>query len=115
MNEEEKQSRRSKLFRHHIRLDSSKITNNQASPTQSPSPSLYSFSTPPVSLLDQRGEKSRVGRRATLPLDYRAPVATLPHIATKEPLQETVDVTELALPKFDSDGEISNYFLKETS
>jgi len=120
LNEEEKQSRRSKLFRHHIRLDSSKITNEATSPPQqSPTPSLYSYSTPPVSLLEQRGEKTRVGRRTTLPLDYRAAVATLPHISSQEHSQDTFDVTELvvesALPKFDSDGEITNYFLKETS
>ena len=122
INEEEKQSRRSKLFRHHIRLDSTKIANESASPPNvSPTPSLYSYSTPPVSLLE-RGEKTRLGRRTTLPLDYRASVATLPLItskASKETAQDTFDVTELAvesaLPKFDSDSEITNYYLKETS
>eukprot|EP00092_Neocalanus_flemingeri_P007068 GFUD01007636.1.p1 GENE.GFUD01007636.1~~GFUD01007636.1.p1 ORF type:complete len:355 (-),score=102.24 GFUD01007636.1:296-1360(-) len=122
--EEEKQSRRSKVFRHHIRLDGTKLSNEPSSPPlPSPSPTLYSFSTPPLSL-PERGDKTRLGRRSTLPLDYRATVATLPNIAAKketarEATEDSYDVTTLvvksALPKFDSDSEMTNYFLNETS
>ena len=80
--------------------------------------SLYSFSTPPTSLLE-RGKKTKVGRTTTLPLDYRSTVATLPNIAAKQKSLETFDVTQLAvesaLPKFDSDSELKKYYLKETS
>ena len=118
LNEEEKQTRRSKLFRHHVRLDSTKLTNKSSSPPLlSPTPSLYNFSTPPTTLLE-RGEKTRVGRTTTLPLDYRSTVATLPNITAKEKCPKTFDLTELAvesaLPKFESDNEPTNYYVKET-
>lgn len=115
--EKKNQSRRSKVFRHHIRLDSTKLSSEQPPPPlPSPSPTLYSFSTPPLSL-QERGEKTKLGRRSTLPLDYRATVATLPQIITRgeaamEALEDTYDMTTMvvrsALPKLDADNEITN-------
>lgn len=63
---EEKQERRAQVraqvFRHHTKL--------------SDDTSYYSFSAPPVSV-----SARPLGRRSTLPIDYKAPVATLPYLA----------------------------------
>ena len=57
---EERQERRAAVFRHHTKLQ-----DDQAG--------YYSFSAPPVSL-----SARTVRRTNTLPIDYKAPVATLP-------------------------------------
>ena len=76
---EDKQQKRTQVFRHHTKL--------------SEGPGIYSFSTPPYSL-------PNMTRRSALPIDYKAPVATLPYIAgdnvNNAPKYEEV-VTNLAV------------------
>ena len=98
--QEENQLRRSKLFRHHVRLDSSKISKDN-SPS---STTLYSFSAPP--------EKLRLGRSTTLPVDYRSSVATLPLIQAKQ--KESEREQTLAVQNL-LDSESERRFLKEPS
>merc|ERR1719225_934511 len=55
--------RRSKVFRHHLRLEGD------------PGGSLYSHTSPPILAIE---------RRSQLPADYKATLPTLPHIARRQ-------------------------------
>ena len=59
---EDRQERRAAVFRHH-----SKLSEEQTG--------YYSYSAPPLSLSTRT-----VRRTTTLPIDYKAPVATLPYL-----------------------------------
>ena len=66
---EERQERRAAVFRHHTRLQDHQADQAGQSP-------YYSYSAPPLSL-----SARPVRRTNTLPLDYKAPVATLPYLS----------------------------------
>ena len=66
---EERQERRAAVFRHHTRLQDHQTDQAGQSP-------YYSYSAPPLSL-----SARPVRRTNTLPLDYKAPVATLPYLS----------------------------------
>ena len=61
--DEERQERRAAVFRHHTKLPDDQT-------------GYYSYSAPPLSL-----SARTVRRTTTLPIDYKAPVATLPYLA----------------------------------
>lgn len=95
---EDKQQKRTQVFRHHTKL--------------SEGPGIYSFSTPPFSL-------PNMTRRSALPIDYKAPVATLPYIAgdnvNNTPKYEDV-VTNLAVNNLiDQSSPTNIYSIGESS